>query len=333
MDKLTPYEDLTPDCILNAVESTGYRCDGRMLGLNSYENRVYQIGIEDETQVGAASFLVVKFYRPQRWSEEQVLEEHAFAFELEAAEIPVVAPIRIAQQSLHEFGGYRFALFSRRGGRAPELDNPDVLEWIGRFIARMHACGSVKPFQHRPGIDIESFGERPVRYLLDSDFIPPELVEPYRAAAQAALGVVREAYARAGAVTHIRLHGDCHSGNVLWTDDGPHFVDLDDARMGPAVQDLWMLLSGDRASMARQFSDVLAGYEDFMEFDRRELQLVEALRTLRILHYAGWIARRWSDPAFPAAFTWFNTQRYWEEHILQIKEQISAVQEGPIGPI
>ncbi len=333
MDTSTPYASLTPDTILNAVESAGYRCDGRLLGLNSYENRVYQVGIDDGADADSGSFLVAKFYRPQRWTDEQVLEEHSFAFELDQAEIPVVAPLRAGQQSLHEYDGFRFALFPRRGGRAPELGDPDVLEWIGRFIARLHACGAVRKFRHRPTIDIESFGERPVRYLLDNGFIPPDLVEPYRAAAQAALTAVREAWARAGPVTHIRLHGDCHSGNILWTDAGPHFVDLDDARMGPAVQDLWMLLSGDRASMTRQFSDVLAGYEDFMEFDRRELHLIEALRTLRIIHYAGWIAQRWSDPAFPAAFTWFNTQRYWEEHILQIKEQISAVQEEPVGPL
>ena len=333
MDTLTPYSSLTPDCVLNAVDSAGYRCDGRLLGLNSYENRVYQVGVEGEDEGSHASFLVAKFYRPQRWSDAQILEEHAFAFELDEAEIPVVAPLRVGRRSLHEFEGFRFALFPRRGGRAPELENPDSLEWIGRFIARMHACGAVRAFQYRPAIDIDAFGEQPVRYLLDNAFIPPELVESYRAAAQAALVAVRDAYARAGTVGSIRLHGDCHSGNILWTDDGPHFVDLDDARMGPAVQDLWMLLSGDRASMTRQFSDVLAGYEDFKEFDRRELHLIEALRTLRILHYAGWIAQRWSDPAFPAAFTWFNTQRYWEEHILQIKEQISAVQEEPIGPI
>jgi len=331
MGTLTPYSTLTPDRVLNAVESTGYLCNGRMLALNSYENRVYQIGVTD--QEGADSFLVAKFYRPQRWSDEQILEEHAFAEELREAEIPVVAPLRVKQCTLHTFEGFRFALFPRRGGRAPELDNPEVLEWIGRFIGRMHACAATRRFTHRPAIDIETFGERPQRYLLDHAFLPPELIEPYRAAGHAAMAVVTDAFARAGDVTVIRLHGDCHAGNVLWTDDGPHFVDLDDARMGPAVQDLWMLLSGDRASMTRQFSDVLAGYEDFMDFDRRELHLIEALRTLRIMHYAGWIAERWNDPAFPAAFPWFNSQRYWEEHILQIKEQISAVQEAPIGPL
>ena len=331
MSVLTPYSTLTPDCLLNAVESTGYVCNGRMLGLNSYENRVYQIGITD--QKGADSFLVAKFYRPQRWSDEQILEEHAFAEELDQAEIPVVAPLRVRTHTLHTFEGFRFALFPRRGGRAPELDDPEVLEWIGRFLGRMHARAATRPFRYRPAIDIESFGERPQHYLLDHSFLPPELIEPYRAAGQAALAAVADAFARAGDVAVIRLHGDCHAGNVLWTVDGPHFVDLDDARMGPAVQDLWMLLSGDRASMTRQFSDVLAGYEDFMDFDRRELHLIEALRTLRIMHYAGWIAERWNDPAFPAAFPWFNTQRYWEEHILQLKEQISAVQEAPIGPL
>ncbi|NIO43814.1 MAG: serine/threonine protein kinase [Burkholderiales bacterium] len=331
MDKLTPYENLTPDYVLNAVESVGRRCDGRMLALNSYENRVYQVGIEDED--GTATFLVAKFYRPQRWSDAQILEEHGFVFELAEAEIPVVAPLCIGGRSLHEFAGFRFALFPRHGGRAPELDEPEVLEWMGRFIARIHARGAIRRFENRPGIDIETFGEQPVRYLLDHAFIPPDLVDSYSAAAQAALTSVREAYARAGTVQTIRLHGDCHAGNILWTDAGPHFVDFDDARTGPSVQDLWMLLSGDRASMTRQLSDVLAGYEDFMEFDRRELHLIEALRTLRILHYAGWIAQRWTDPAFPPAFTWFNTQRYWEEHILQIKEQIGLVQEEPIGPV
>jgi Ser/Thr protein kinase RdoA (MazF antagonist) len=331
MDALTPYSSLTPDCVLNAVDSVGFRTDGRMLGLNSYENRVYQLGVEDEND--NPSFLVAKFYRPERWTDEQIHEEHAFAFELDEAEIPVVAPLRIGQESLHMFEGFRFALFERRGGRAPELDDPDVLEWIGRFIARMHARGAVRPFAHRPTIDIETFGEWPVEYLLKNSFIPADLLESYRAAANAALVAVRDAYARAGSVDTIRLHGDCHASNILWTDDGPHFVDLDDARMGPAVQDLWMLLSGDRASMTRQFSDVLAGYEDFMDFDRRQLHLIEALRTLRILHYAGWLARRWDDPAFPAAFPWFNAQRFWEEHILQIKEQIAAVQEQAIGPL
>jgi Ser/Thr protein kinase RdoA (MazF antagonist) len=331
MDALKPYTSLTPDCVLNAVDSVGFRTDGRLLGLNSYENRVYQLGVEDEND--NASFLVAKFYRPERWTEEQIYEEHAFAFELDDAEIPVVAPLRIGETSLHVFEGFRFALFPRRGGRAPELDDPDVLEWIGRFIARMHARGAVTRFAHRPAIDIETFGERPVRYLLDSTFLPADLRESYEAAANAALAAVRDAYAHAGSVETIRLHGDCHASNILWTDDGPHFVDLDDARTGPAVQDLWMLLSGDRASMTRQFSDVLAGYEDFMDFDRRQLHLIEALRTLRILHYAGWLAQRWDDPAFPAAFPWFNSQRYWEEHILQIKEQIAAVQEQPIGPL
>jgi Ser/Thr protein kinase RdoA (MazF antagonist) len=331
MDEKPPYASLIPDCVLNAVDSVGFHTDGRMLGLNSYENRVYQLGIEDEN--GDASFLVAKFYRPERWTDEQIFEEHAFAFELDEAEIPIVAPLRVGQESLHSFEGFRFALFERRGGRAPELGDPEVLEWIGRFIARMHARGAVKRFEHRPDINFETFGEQPVRYLLDNAFIPADLLEAYRAASSAALAAVRDAYARAGAVDTIRLHGDCHASNILWTDDGPHFVDLDDARMGPAVQDLWMLLSGDRASMTRQFSDVLAGYEDFMDFDRRQLHLIEALRTIRILHYAGWLAKRWNDPAFGVAFPWFNTQRYWEEHILQIKEQIAATQEEPIGPL
>jgi Ser/Thr protein kinase RdoA (MazF antagonist) len=327
MSESVPYAGLTPDCVLDCIESVGYRCDGRQLALNSYENRVYQVGIDDAAPV------VAKFYRPGRWSDAQILEEHAYAQALADAEIPVVAPLAHEGATLHTHQSFRFAVYPRRGGRAPELGDPQVSEWIGRFIGRMHALGAVRPFEHRPALDIAAFGIEPRAFLIDSGFLPGDIAEAYRGTSARALDAARACFERAGDVASIRLHGDVHAGNVLWTDDGPHFVDLDDARMGPAVQDLWMLLSGDRASMTRQLSDVLAGYEDFCEFDRRELHLVEALRTLRIVHYAAWIARRWEDPAFPAAFTWFNTQRYWEEHILQLKEQIAVMEEAPLGPV
>jgi Ser/Thr protein kinase RdoA (MazF antagonist) len=321
--KSTPYAGLTPDVALDALASVGLRPDGRLTGLNSYENRVYQIGIEEGPS------LVAKFYRPARWSDAQILEEHAFALELAGREIPVVAPLEIGARTLHLHGGYRFAVYPRRGGRQPELDDPKTLEWIGRFIGRIHAVGAISAFRERPALDVVNFGEEPRAWLLASDLIPDDVLEAWKAAAALVLDGVRRCYDRAGDVKSIRLHGDCHVGNILWTGEGPHFVDLDDARMGPAVQDLWMLLSGDRGAMTRQLADMLAGYEDFHEFDPRELALVEALRTLRLLHYSAWLARRWDDPAFPAAFPWFGTQRYWQDRILELREQISAMDEEP----
>ena len=330
-----PYSRLVPDVVLNAVESLGLRCDGRLLALNSYENRVYQVGVED---VPPQNYVVAKFYRPARWSDAQILEEHAFGAELAAAEIPVVAPLEISGRTLHEAEGFRLALFPRRGGRAPELEDPDTLEWLGRFIGRIHAVGSARAFTHRPAIDIASFGDEPRAHLLENGFIPGELREAWTSVADLALEGVRGAFARTAGFAAIRLHADCHAGNVLWTPSsgnsqgGPHFVDLDDSRMGPAVQDLWMLISGDRSTMGKQLGHLLAGYEDFREFDDRELQLVEALRTLRLLHYSAWLARRWDDPAFPITFPWFNTVRYWQDRILELREQVAAMQEPPLVP-
>lgn len=320
----TPYADLTPDRVLDAVESLGLLTDGRLLALNSYENRVYQVGLDEDAPV------IAKFYRPGRWSSAAILEEHDFTQQLAEREIPAVAPSVINGCTLHEFEGYRFSLTPRRGGRTPELDDANVLEWLGRFIGRIHAIGAIAPFTHRPTLDPDSFGVEPRDFLLAHDWIPTDLLPAYTSVVEQALIGVRACYARAGSPAYIRLHGDCHPGNLLWTDAGPHFVDFDDARMGPAVQDLWMLLSGDRSEMSRQLADVLAGYEDFHEFDHRELHLIEALRTLRIIHHASWLARRWEDPAFPAAFTWFNTQHYWQNHILQLREQIAAMEEGPL---
>jgi Ser/Thr protein kinase RdoA (MazF antagonist) len=323
-----PYAGLTPDTVLDALASAGLAGDGRLLALNSYENRVYQVWLDDAGS--GPSSVVAKFYRPARWSDAQIVEEHAFACELAGREIPVVAPLGNAGDTLHEFRGFRFAIYPRRGGRTPELEDPETLEWMGRFIGRIHALGAVRPFAERPALDPETFGREPRDWLLESGFVPADLLEAWRSASRLALEGAARCYERAGGVRTLRLHGDCHAGNVLWTDDGPHFVDFDDCRTGPAIQDLWMLLSGDRASMTRQLSDVLAGYEDFHEFDPRELHLLEALRTLRLIHYSAWLARRWDDPAFPAAFPWFNTQRYWQDRILELKEQIALMQEEPL---
>jgi Ser/Thr protein kinase RdoA (MazF antagonist) len=315
------YAALTPEVVLDACEAAGSRPDGRLLPLNSYENRVYQVWLDD------GSARVLKFYRPGRWSAGQIEEEHAFARELAEREVPVVAPVHTG-----EHGGFLFALYPRRGGRTPNLDDPKALEWIGRFIGRIHAVGAVRPFELRPPLDVKTFGDEPRAYLLENDFVPADLLAAWKAATEQALAAVRRSFGLAGTIRQIRLHGDCHPGNILWTEDGPHFVDLDDARMGPAMQDLWMLLSGDRAAMSIQLKAVLSGYEQFMAFDPRELNLLEALRTLRLIHYSAWIARRWDDPAFPAAFPWFNTQRYWQDRILELREQIALMEEEPLNP-
>jgi Ser/Thr protein kinase RdoA (MazF antagonist) len=320
-----PYDGLTPDTVLDALESAGLRGDGRLLALNSYENRVYQASLEDGASV------VAKFYRPGRWTDAQIAEEHAFALELAAREIPVVAPLAQGGATLHRFADFRFAVYPRRGGRTPELEDPKVLEWIGRFLGRIHAAGAARPFAERPALDVQSFGEEPRAWLGVSGLVPPDLKDAWTTVADLALVGVRACFERAGAFRSIRLHGDCHVGNILWTDAGPHFVDLDDARMGPAVQDLWMLLPADAGDAASSLKALLEGYEQFRGFERTELALIEALRTLRLLHYSAWIARRWDDPAFPAAFPWFGTQRYWQDRILELREQVAAMQEPPLA--
>ncbi len=320
-----PYAALGPATVLDALEAAGLRGDGRLLALNSYENRVYQVWLEDGGSV------VAKFYRPGRWSDAQILEEHAFLAELAAREIPAVAPLELGGATLCAHAGFRFAAFPRRGGRTPELEDRDTLTWLGRYLGRIHAVGAARAFKTRPALDLESFGREPRDWLLAHDFVPGDLREAWRASVDQALDAVAHCYARAGDLQRLRLHGDCHAGNVLWTDAGPHFVDFDDARSGPAVQDLWMLLSGERAAMEAQLAHVLEGYRQFRDFDARELHLVEALRTLRLVHYSAWIARRWDDPAFPAGFPWFNTQRYWQDRILELREQIALMDEPPLA--
>jgi Ser/Thr protein kinase RdoA (MazF antagonist) len=325
-----PYAGLTPDCVLDALESVGLRGDGRLLALNSYENRVYQVWLEEPE----APPVVAKFYRPGRWTDAQIAEEHAFVAALAAREIPVVAPLAPGgppARTLHRHAGFRFAVYPRQGGRPPELEQRATLEWIGRFLGRIHAVAATAPFRHRPALDVATFGVAPREYLLVHGWLPPDLVAAWESVSAQALDGVRRCYDRAGAVRTLRLHGDCHAGNVLWTDDGPHFVDFDDCRTGPAVQDLWMLLAGDRAAMTGQLRAVLDGYGRFHDFDARELALVEALRTLRLLHYSAWLGERWGDPAFPAAFPWFGTQRYWQDRILELREQVALMDEPPLA--
>jgi Ser/Thr protein kinase RdoA (MazF antagonist) len=325
LDENACYRELGADAILDAVESAGFPCDGHLLALNSYENRVYQVGVEDRSP------LVAKFYRPQRWSDAAILEEHVFTRDLAEMEIPVVPPLVDERgETLYRHGPYRFALYPRRGGRAPELDDPAHLEQLGRFVARIHGLGAVKPFQARPELEIGHFGVDSYRYLLEQGFIPSEFGTSYRSLAEQLLEQIRACFERAGPVGRIRLHGDFHPGNVLWTGLGPHIVDFDDSRMGPAVQDLWMLLSGERDYRTARLADLLEGYTQFRSFDPRELHLIEALRTLRMMHYAAWIARRWDDPAFPMAFPWFNTRHYWQDHIGSLREQQLLMDEPPL---
>lgn len=319
------FSNLTPDQILDAVETTGIRCDGRLLALNSYENRVYQVGLEESNP------LVVKFYRPERWSDDAILEEHRFTLALAEQEIPVVPPILDNHESsLYRCGPYRFALYPCRGGRAPELDNPEHLEQLGRLLGRIHAVGACRNFEHRPTLDIDSFAIAPSNYLLEHDFLPDYLKDVYANLIENLIEQIQRCYEQTPDIRYLRLHGDFHLGNVLWRDNGPHIVDFDDARMGPAVQDIWMFLSGDRVYMTARLGDLLEGYTQFFDFNPSELKLIEALRTLRIVRYAGWLGYRWTDPAFPIAFPWFNTTRYWDEHILSLREQSALMNEAPL---
>ena len=320
-----PYNQLTPDRVLDAVESLGYLSDARIMALNSYENRVYQVGIEDSEP------LIVKFYRPERWTKEQIQEEHQFSLELQGMELPIVAPLAAESgDTLHEFDGFLFALFPRQGGHAPEFDNLDNLLIMGRTLGRMHKLGAASSFVHRPEITLQRYGIDSVQFLLEHDFIPSSLLEAYQTLTRDILHRL-ERIRQKNEWQSIRVHGDCHGGNILWRNNAPHFVDFDDTQMAPAIQDLWMLLSGDRQEQTLQMAELLDGYSEFMDFHPAELNLVEYFRTLRLLNYSGWLAKRWDDPAFPMAFTWFNTERYWAEHILQLREQLAALDEPPLS--
>ncbi|WP_457670455.1 serine/threonine protein kinase [Thiolapillus sp.] len=310
-----PYERLSPDLILDAIEDVGFEVNGSLLPLNSYENRVLQIGLEEQTPI------IAKFYRPNRWSDAAILEDHHFSLELAEQEIPVVAPLLDEQQqSLFEYQGFRFALYPRQGGRSPNLENPDHLEWIGRFLGRIHAVGASQPFQHRETLSVDALGWQSLTWLRESGMLPPEITSTYLALCENLLSQIDDIFTTHG-FQQLRLHGDCHPGNILWTDQGPHFVDMDDCRTGPAIQDFWMLLSGDRQEMTLQLSELIEGYRLFHDFDTRELVLIEPLRSLRLIHYSAWLARRWDDPAFPRAFPWFNTGAYWQEQLGILQQQ------------
>ena len=331
------FETLTPDLVLDALETVGLRGDGRLTALSSYENRVYQVQLEDGTSV------VAKFYRPERWSEAQILEEHQFAAELMAFEVPAIGPLVLNGVTLHRFGGFAFSVSPRRGGRPPELDDGEVLEWIGRFLARIHTVGARKHFVARPALNLQTFAVEPTHWLLGNNMLPLDVQSAWTRGAEQAIAAIRKhdtlnADAAGGDIRVLRLHGDCHPGNILWTPadaapdlgPGPHFVDLDDARTGPAVQDFWMLLSGDRQQRTRQLCALVDGYEQFREFDRAELALIEPLRTLRLIHYSAWLARRWTDPTFPANFPWFGSSDYWQGQVQMLEEQLEAMAEPPL---
>jgi Ser/Thr protein kinase RdoA (MazF antagonist) len=313
--KISPYERLTPELILQAIESVELMPTGSLLALNSYENRVYQAELEDK------SFVIAKFYRPGRWSNESILEEHQFSYELAEQDIPVICPILCEGKSLLEYEGFRFAIYPRRGGRWPELDDRETLQQLGRLIGRIHAIGRTARFEHRQRLTVADYGQASLDFLLENDFIPGELLHNFQQAAQYLLDEVQNLF-EAVAPAYLRIHGDFHPGNILSIDHDFHFVDLDDCCTGPAIQDLWMLLSGDQDEMAGQLKEILVGYETFCEFDYSEITMIEALRGIRLIYYCGWLARRWHDPAFPKHFPWFNTPRYWEEQMITFREQL-----------
>lgn len=331
IDPVQAFRELTPDQLLDAVEDCFLKkknqfSDGRFLALNSYENRVYQIGVED------GETLVAKFYRPARWSDESILEEHRFTQLLAESEIPVIPPLFDENgDSLFHHGPFRFSVYPSRGGRALELDNPEHLEQMGRFIGRIHSLGSQSSYKHRPDLDLKSYTISARDYLIEHDFIPRHLQEAYSSLSDVLIEQIQFCFDRAGAISPMRLHGDFHPGNVLWTENGPHIVDFDDARNGPAVQDLWMFLSGDREYMTMMLEKILKGYCQFHEFDPSQLHLLEGLRTMRMIYHAGWLASRWKDPAFPAAFPWFDTTDYWERHVLGLREQSALMSEEPLA--
>lgn len=315
-----PFDALRIETVIDAVESLDYLSDLRVFPLNSYENRVYQVGIEN------ADPIIVKFYRPQRWTDEQIQEQHNFSLALADAEIPVIPPVKIDNTTLFSYEGFRFSLAQRRGGHAPELDNLDTLHTLGQHLGRIHAVGATQTFQHRPEITLQSFAIESREYLIRQRCLPTSLENAYQAISEQLIQKMQPIFANS---THqkIRLHGDCHPGNILCRPESLFIVDLDDCRSGPAIQDLWMLITDEGEQQQRQFIELLEGYEEFCDFDKRELHLIEALRTLRLMHYAAWLARRWDDPAFPQAFPWFNTERYWASHIQELKEQLFALDE------
>jgi len=325
-----PYQALTPSVVLDALSALGLPVDGRMSALSSYENRVYQVHLDDDSTV------VAKFYRPQRWTEAQIREEHAFTAELMAEDIPVVGPLTLNSMTLHEArivhegvdGHFWFSVSPCRGGRAPELDDPEVLMWTGRLMARMHVVGERSAFVHRPLLNRQTFGEASRDLLMINGWVAPEAAQQWLSLCNQALEMVQARMPEQ--IKMLRLHGDCHPGNILWTPEGmpeagPHFVDLDDARMGPAVQDLWMLLHGDEIERRQKIAIVLEGYETLRPFDMQELQWIEPLRTLRIIHYSAWLASRQDDPAFPMHFPWFGTADYWRGQCDTLREQIDLM--------
>ncbi len=320
------FESLGPNQILDSLDAVGWHTDGRVSGLNSYENRVYQVGLEDGSSV------VAKFYRPHRWSDATILEEHQFSAELQDTDIPVICPIADdTGKTLHHFEDFRFCVFPRAGGRPPELDNPEQLEVIGRCMARLHLVGEQQKFEHRHQLTPDRLGDESVAFLLSSELLPSDCRDVYAGLSADILQKTHAEFDQCRGVQQLRIHGDFHPGNILWgSDQTPHLLDFDDCCSGPAIQDLWMFLSGDRPYATARLADILEGYTQFREFDPAELALVEPLRALRLIHYAAWIARRWEDPAFARAFPFFAERRFWDEHILGLREQRAAMDEAPL---
>jgi Ser/Thr protein kinase RdoA (MazF antagonist) len=324
VDRSTPFAGLTPDAVLSAAEAAGLAPDGRLFALNSYENRVYRLGRDDAEPV------ILKFYRAERWSDQQIIEEHEFAAELAARDIPVAAPIVLEGRTLHRFDIYRFAAFPCCPGGAPDLDQPGALELLGRTLARIHAVGSLRRFEYRQTLNPVVLGPRACATVLRSPLFPDHMRPRFEQISAELLDAVCVSFEQVQPLGLIRLHGDCHLGNILWQARGPQFVDLDDCVNGPRIQDLWMFLSGSGAEQRAQWALIMEGYAQFHTIEYHELRLVEALRAYRMLNHAAWLLDRWHDPAFPRAFPWAGEARYWEQYVNDLQDQLQLLEQPPV---
>ena len=322
------FLELTPERILDAVEEFGVRATGRVLQLNSMENRVYEVEIEvedDQVETRHDRFRVAKFYRPQRWSKEQILDEHAFLLDLVERDIPVIAPIQNENgDTLKTIADIHCALFPKSGGRIPQEFTDEELERMGRLIARLHFVGAARPATARIQLSPQTYGIENLEKIISLGFLPNEYFNTYSNLVKTLSQTISPWF---DGIEMLRIHGDLHLANILWDDAGPKLVDFDDMLVGPPIQDLWLIVPGRDEESRRQFRVMINAYQELRAFDRKSLRLVEPLRALRMIHFSAWIAKRWEDPAFKRIFPGFGSNAYWSEQIGDLQDQLSVIRE------